>query len=105
MKDETIAVEFTADVRDFLEKRGYTYIHSLGIQPEEVNDAEEPETEKENYWLEPLKPGDERLKGEPEPAIDKINSSSVLDMAAGQDMIQFMIKVPLIDHNDYLAKR
>jgi len=46
-----------------LEKPGYTQIISLGIKPKEMNDANEPETGKENYWPEPIKPGDERMKG------------------------------------------
>jgi len=28
-----------------------------------MNETNEPETGKENYWPEPIKPGDERLKG------------------------------------------
>lgn len=106
MKDETIAAEFTADLRDFLERRGYTQIVSLGIEPKEVNDASEPETGKENYWLEPVKPDDERVSGqEDNTVLHSIGAAEVMSMVDGEDDIQYMVKVPLVDYNDYLAKR
>lgn len=106
MKDETIAAELTADLRDFLEKRGYSHIRSLGIEPKEVNDASEPETGKENYWLSPLKPGDEQVTVTGEDAIvHAINDAVIMAMVAGKDEIEYMVKVPLVDYNDYLAKR
>lgn len=106
MKDETIAAEFTADLRDFLEKRGYTQIVSLGIEPKEVNDASEPETGKENYWLEPVKP-DHPAPGEQEnkPMLHAINDAVIINMVHGEHDVQYMVKVPLVDYNDYLAKR
>lgn len=106
MKDDTLEAELTADLRTFLEKRGYTHIISLGIEPKEINDANEPETEKENYWLEPIKPEDERLKGgELDKVIQEINDATVLEMVSGATDIQYLIRVPLVDYNDYLAKR
>lgn len=105
MKDDTIAAELTADLRDFLEKRGYSHIIALGIEPKEVNDASEPETEKENYWLEPIKADDERLKTRGTGVIQMINDDAIEEMVNGVNNIQYMIKVPLIDYNDYLAKR
>jgi hypothetical protein len=106
MKDDTIKAELTADLRDFLERRGYSHIISLGIEPKEINDANEPETGKENYWLQPLKAGDEGLKaGEPGNNIHQINDAAVSEMVSGTDDVQYMIKVPLVDYNDYLAKR
>src|SRR5881394_3268072 len=102
MKDETVAAEFTADLRNFLEQRGYSHIHSLGIEPKEVNDANEPETGKENYWLEPIKEDIERTKRDTEKIIQKINDAGVLEMAEGENVIQFMIKVPQADYEDYL---
>jgi hypothetical protein len=106
MKDDTIEAELTADLRDFLERRGYSHINSLGIEPKEMNDANEPETERENYWLEPVKPGDERMKaGNLDNTIMEIAGSDVVEMVNGADDIQYMIRVPLIDYNDYLAKR
>lgn len=106
MKDETIESEFTSDLRDFLERRGYSHIVSLGIEPKEQNDANEPETGRENYWLLPIKPDDEILKTEkPKHIVQEINDSEILEMVRGADEIQFMIRVPLVDYNDYLAKR
>lgn len=106
MKDDMIEAELTADLRNFLERRGYSHIISLGIKPTEINDASEPETEKENYWLEPIKPGDERTQGEPmDDLIQEINDEAVEGMVSGTNNIQYMIKVPLVDYNDYLARR
>lgn len=106
MKDDTIAAELTADLRAFLEKRGYSHILSLGIEPKEINDANEPETTKENYWLEPLKADDERLNAaEPVNTIHTISDAAVAEMVNGADETQYMIRVPLVDYNDYLAKR
>ena len=106
MKDDTIEAELTADLRDFLERRGYSHIISLGIEPKEMNDANQPETEGKNYWLEPIKPEDERLKGgELDNTILKITDSDIVEMVNGADDIQYMIRVPLVDYNDYLAKR
>lgn len=106
MKDDTIEAEFTADLRDFLERRGYSHIIFLGIEPKERNDADEPETGRENYWLEPVKEDDERLKTEkPGRKVQVIHDAEIIEMVNGADEIQFMIKVPLIDYNDYLAKR
>lgn len=105
MRDETITAEFTADLRDFLQRRGYTYILSLGIDPKEVNDASEPETEKENYWLAPVKNDDKRLEAHPGKSTLQIDDPQIITMAAGEENIQYMVKVPLVDYNDYLAKR
>lgn len=106
MKDETIDAEFTIALRDFLQRRGYIFIHSLGLKPNEVNDAAEPETGKENYWLQPLKSGNELLNNDtPEDTVHPIAGQKVSDMANATGEIQFMIRVPLIDYNDYLAKR
>lgn len=106
MKDETIAAEFTADLRDFLERRGYTEIVSLGIEPKEVNDASEPETGKENYWLEPVKPDDPRVsRQEDNTVVHAISAAEIMNMVGGEYDVQYMVKVPLIDYNDYLAKR
>lgn len=105
MKDATIDAELTSDLRDFLQRRGYSHIILLGIDPNEINDASEPETGGENYWLELIKPDDERLKGDNDHIIQGINDGEILKMVAGVDEIQFMIKVPLVDYNDYLAKR
>lgn len=106
MKDDTIAAELTADLKKFLERRGYSHIISLGIEPKEINDANEPETAKENFWLEPIKPGDERLKGgELDTVIQEISDPTVVEMVSGASNIQYMIRVPLVDYNDYLAKR
>ena len=106
MKDDTIEAELTADLRNFLERRGYSHIISLGIEPKEINDANEPETERENYWLEPIKVDDERLKSDKlNIPIQKISDAMVVGMVNGSDDIQYMIKVPLVDYNDYLAKR
>lgn len=105
MKDDTIEAEFTADLREFLDRRGYSHIISLGIEPKEINDANEPETGKENYWLEPIKKDDERLTSGPDHIIQEINDAEIVEMVSGPSEIQFMIKVPLVDYNDYLAKR
>ncbi len=106
MKDNAIDVEFRPSVRDFLEKQGYTHILSLGIQPNEMNDAAEPETGKENYWLEPIKEDDPRLKYEEvEQTIQAINDTEVFDMATGQDEIRFMIRIPVVDYDIYLKDR
>jgi len=105
MKDETIATEFTADLSVFLERRGYTHVLTLGIDPREVNDATEPETEKENYWLEPVKSDDKRLEELTEKGSLQIGDPEVTAMVAGEENIQYMVKVPLVDYNDYLAKR
>jgi hypothetical protein len=105
MRDETITTEFTADLRDFLQRRGYTHILSLGIDPKEVDDASEPETEKENYWLKPVKNDDTRLENPPGKSRLQINDPEVKAMVAGEENVQFMVKVPLVDYNDYLAKR
>ena len=37
--------------------------------------------------------------------IQEITDTEILEMVAGVDDIQFMVKVPLVDYNDYLAKR
>jgi hypothetical protein len=106
MKDGTVDAELTADLRNFLERRGYSHIVSLGIEPKEQNDANEPETGKENYWLLPIKEGDERMKAEnPRNLITAINDTEISEMAGNKNEIQFMIKVPIVDYNDYLAKR
>ncbi len=105
MKDATIDAELTSDLRDFLQRRCYSHVILLGIDPNEINDASEPETGGENYWLELIKPDDERLKGDNDNIIQKINNSEISEMVAGVDEIQFMVKVPLVDYNDYLAKR
>lgn len=106
MKDDTIEAELTADLKSFLERRGYSHIVSLGIEPKELNDANEPETAKENYWLEPIKKDDERLKGgELDNIIQEITDDNITEMVAGAEDIQYMIKVPLVDYNDYLARR
>ncbi len=106
MQDETVGVEFTTPLREFLQRRGYSHIISLGIEPVEINDASEPETGKENYWLEPVKPEDDRLQHDTfEYKIEGINEAAIVTMTEGKDDIQYMIKVPLIDYNDYLAKR
>ncbi len=106
MKDDTIEVELTADLRNFLERRGYSHLISLGIEPKEQNDANEPETGKENYWLLPIKKDDERLKeAAPNTIIQEINDSKILEIVSSEKEIQYMVKVPLVDYNDYLAKR
>lgn len=105
MKDETIATEFTSDLRAFLERRGYTHLLSLGIDPKEVNDASEPETDKENYWLRPIKKEEEESNNTTGLNSSPIQSAEVLAMVAGEDNVQYMVKVPLVDYNDYLAKR
>jgi hypothetical protein len=105
MKDLTIDAEFTADLRDFLQKRGFSHIFLSGIDPKEINDASEPETAGENYWLLPVKPGDERLVKVNELNMPAITDGKIAAMVAGRDNVQYMIKVPLADYNDYLAKR
>jgi hypothetical protein len=105
MKDVTIDAEFTTALRDFLERRGYTHIMSLGIDPKEINDASEPETPGENYWLEPIKSGDVSSGSMNDDKLLSINDTEIFRMVAGQDGIQYMMKVPLVDYNDYLAKR
>ena len=106
MKDQEIEVEFTSDLRDFLERRGYSHIISIGIEPKELNDANEPETGRENYWLEPVKSDDERLKGEtPNHITQAITDAEILDMVISDAEIQFMVKIPVVDYNDYLRKR
>jgi len=106
MKDDVIASEFTAPLRDFLERRGYSHVISLGVEPKELNDANEPETGKENYWLIPVKPGDARLDdGISNTIIHKINDTKILEMVSIEGNIQYMIKVELVDYNDYLSKR
>jgi hypothetical protein len=105
MKDDTIDAELTSDLRDFLQRRGFSHIVSLGIDPKEINDASEPETTGENYWLEPIKSGDERLQHINEHSILEITDTEIEDMVAGRDDIQYMMKVPMVDYNDYLSKR
>ena len=105
MKDATIDAEFTSDLKDFLQRRGYSHIISLDIDPQEVNDASEPETGGENYWLELIKPDDERLQHNNDHIIQDMNDTEISEMVAGEDDINFMVKVPLVDYNDYLAKR
>ena len=34
-----------------------------------------------------------------------MNDTEVAEMVAGEDDINYMVKVPLVDYNDYLAKR
>ena len=66
----------------------YSHIISLGIEPKEINDANELETARENYWLEPVKQGDERLKaGELDTVIPEINDAAVVEMVNGADDI------------------
>lgn len=106
MKDNYIDAELTAALHAFLQKRGYTHIIALGIEPKEMNDAAEPETPKENYWLEPLKAQDQRLnQQEPDHRLMAITAPDMIEMLNGADDIQYMIRVPLVDYNDYLAKR
>lgn len=105
MKDATIDAEFTSDLRDFLQRRGYSHIILLGINPQEVNDASEPETGGENYWLEPIKLDDVRYQHGNDHIIQDMNNTEISEMVAGEDDINFMVKVPLVDYNDYLAKR
>ena len=105
MKDATIDAEFTSDLRDFLQRRGYSHIISLGIDPQEVNDASEPETGCENYWVEPIKLDDVRYQDDNDYIIQEINDTEISKMIAGEDDINYMVKVPLVDYNDYLAKR
>jgi len=106
MKDEIVDAELTPDLQAFLERRGYTHIFSLGIEPREINDAHEPETGKANFWLCPVKADDERFEAEnPEHLVQGIDDPEIVKMAAGKEDIQFMVKVPLVDYNDYLAKR
>ena len=105
MKDVTIDTEFTSALRDFLQRRGFSHIFLLGIDPKEINDASEPETPGENYWLEPVKAGDERLQAVNEHNMLEITDGEIAAIVAGRDDIQYMIKVPLTDYNDYLSKR
>ena len=106
MKDDMIDTEFTLPVKEFLNESGYSHIIALGIEPREMNDAQEPETDKENYWLEPIKPDDPRLGyKEADHIVYEIDDPEVAEMSAGKDEIQYMIKVPAEDYNDYLKKR
>ncbi|MDN3656156.1 hypothetical protein QWZ08_10995 [Ferruginibacter paludis] len=105
MRDVTIDAELTSDLRDFLQRRGFSHIITLGIDPKEINDASEPETAGENYWLEPIKKGDERLQHMNEHNILEITDTEIEGMVAGRDDIQYMMKVPMVDYNDYLSKR
>jgi hypothetical protein len=106
MKDNIIDTEFTLPVKDFLTGKGYSHIIALGIEPGELNDAQEPETTKENYWLEAIQPDDARLGyQEAEHIMYEMNDAEVGAMAAGKDEIQYMIKVPADEYNDYLKYR
>jgi len=106
MKDRCIDVQFTKQLHEFLIQRGFTHILSLGIRPTEVAEAGEPETGKENYWLEPIREDDPRLAyQETEQLIQTIKENDVYDMATGQDEIRFMITVPIADYEEYLKDR
>ena len=103
MTDDYVAVELTGPLHKFLTDRGYTHIISLGI--DDASD-EAPESGKHCCWLEPLMPGDDRINdNDDDYIVEEINSSGVLDMVAGENAIQFMIKVPQLDMEDYLKKR
>lgn len=106
MKDNCIDVQFTKPLHEFLISRGFTHLLSLGTNPKELDDAGEPETGKENYWLEPLREDDPRLKyQETEQLIQPIKESDVYDMADGQDGARFMITVPIEHYELYLRDR
>ena len=106
MKDNIIDAEFTAPVKAFLTGKGYSHIIALGIEPREMNDAQEPETTKENYWLEAIKPDDPRLGyQDAEQVMYEINDQEIEEMATGKDEIQYIIKVQADEYNDYLKNR
>lgn len=106
MKDNIIDTEFTLPVKEFLIGKGYSHIIALGIEPREMNDAQEPETNMENYWLEPIQPEDPRIGyQDAEQRMYEINDPEIDEMAAGKDEIQYMIKVVADEYNDYLKNR
>jgi hypothetical protein len=58
---------------------------------------------EDNYWLEPLKPDDPRLKfEEADHIINFIEESDVIDMAHGDEFIRFLILIPKEVWNAYV---
>ena len=104
MKDEIMEVEFSKELNDFLKGCGYTHILSVGIADTfgELKEAKG----KDPYWLLPLKAADKRIhENLDDNIIEEINSPDVLDMAAGDDNILFLIKLPVAEMNLFLKKK
>ena len=92
MSSTTIQTAFTKELLWFLESQGYTHILSLGADATENT----PAGGQDNYRLLPLKPGDPRLSyEETDYIIEPIDGNDVIDMAAGDEFICFMIEVPI----------
>lgn len=104
MNDENMDAVFNRPLRDFLESRGYSHIISVGVDITDQLDTAQKETDI--FWLEPIKPDDPRLNyEEAEHLIQAINDSDVFDMAGGVDAISFMVKIPVVEYNDYVKPR
>ncbi|MDB5276139.1 MAG: hypothetical protein JWR61_1094 [Ferruginibacter sp.] len=95
MENEIMNVEFTEPLNRFLAGNGYTHVLSLGADD---SDCKTDTDDKVVYWLEPLKPQDDRIKeADCDYPVTPILDSEVFEMAEGQDNTVFMIKVPAED--------
>jgi len=93
----SIEVNFTKDLLDYLQSIGYTHIISHGTG------YKEEKAETDDYLLEPLKPGDIRLKAEETSYhIDLISDIDVKEMAAGDEFITFLITLPVKVYEEFL---
>lgn len=99
MNSQTTRAELSKELLDFLEQRGYRYILSIGASASE----DYQEGTKDDYRIIPLKADDPRLTyEETDYGIDPIKSNDVLEMAAGDEFIRFMIEIPVEDYTYYL---
>lgn len=103
MKDETIDVEFTKSLHDFLSANGYTHMFYKGVDSSE---SAADTHDKFVYWLEPLKSCDTRIAEDaPDFMVAEIQSDDIIKMANSQGDSVYMIKIPIEDMNTYLKDR
>jgi hypothetical protein len=94
-------IEFSNDVQKFLVLKGYTHLYMMGVRS---NVFITDDDENENYLLVPLKKNDPRIfYEETEMLIDDINSNDVMDMAAGDEFINFIIELPIEELQEYIT--
>lgn len=90
-------IEFTRELHEFLVSRGFTHILSNGVRMDEKSE------QLDEFWLEPLKPTDERIAyEETDQLIELINSAEVMDMVNGDPFIRFMMELPVEEYNLYI---
>jgi hypothetical protein len=89
-------LEFTRELYNYLIKKGYSHLYSIG------NIVREGEPDNEDYVLVPLQPEDPRIHYEETDAIvNAIESDEVRDMVGGDEFITFYIELSEEDFADF----